>query len=42
MFGSMVLAGVVGMVQDAFLPKVLELTVGITAFQPVKILIHRF
>ncbi len=42
MFGSMVLAGIVGLVEDAFLPKVFELTLGITAFQPVKTLIHGF
>jgi hypothetical protein len=42
MFESMVLAGVVGLVEDAFTPKVLESTLGIMAFQPVKTLIHGF
>jgi hypothetical protein len=37
-----VLAGVVGWVEDAHLPLVFELTLGIMVFQPVKTLIHGF
>jgi hypothetical protein len=42
MFESMVLAGVVGLVEDAFLQKVLELTLDIMACQSVKTLIRGF
>jgi hypothetical protein len=42
MFGSMVLAGVIGLVEDALSPYVFELMLGITAFQPVKTLIRGF
>jgi hypothetical protein len=42
MFGSMVFAGVVGLVEDALLPQVFELTLGIMALQPVKTLIFGF
>ncbi len=42
MLGSMVFAGIVGSVEDALSPQVFELTLGITALQPVKTLIHGF
>jgi hypothetical protein len=42
MFGSMVFAGVVGLVEDALLLQVFELMLGIMALQPVKTLIHGF
>ncbi len=38
MFGSMVFTGVVGLVEDALLPQVFELMLGIMALQPVKML----
>jgi hypothetical protein len=40
MFASMVFAGIVGSVEDALLPQVFELTLGITALQSVTTLIH--
>ncbi len=36
MFGCMVFAGVVGSVEDAFAPEVLELLLSILAFEPVE------
>jgi hypothetical protein len=42
MFRSMVFAGKVGLVEDALSPQVLELTLGITALQPAKMLINGF
>jgi hypothetical protein len=38
----MVFAGIVGSVEDALLPQVLELMLGITALRPAKMLIHGF
>ncbi len=42
MFGSMVFAGVVSLVEDALSPQVFELILGITALQPEKMFVHGF
>ncbi len=42
MFGCMVFAGIVGSVEDAFAPEVLELLLSIPAFEPVEMLVHGF
>jgi hypothetical protein len=42
MFGCMVFVGVVGSVEDAFAPEVLELSLSVTAFEPVETLVHGF
>ncbi len=42
MFGCMVFAGIVGSVEDAFAPEVLELLLSIPAFEPVETLVHGF
>jgi hypothetical protein len=42
MFGCKVFAGVVGSVEDAFAPEVLELLLSIPAFELVETLVHGF
>ncbi len=42
MIGCMVFAGIVGSVEDAFVPKVLELVLSIPVFEPVEMLVHGF
>ncbi len=42
MVGCMVFAGIVGSVEDAFAPEVLELSLSIPAFETVEMLVHGF
>ena len=41
-FRVMMFAGVIGSIEDAFMPEILELALGISALEPMKTLIHRF
>jgi hypothetical protein len=36
----MMFAGVIGSIEDAFTPEILELALGISALEPMKTLIH--
>ncbi len=40
MFWCMMCAGVVGTIEDSLLPKILELTLCMSTFEPMKALIH--
>ncbi len=42
MFGCVVFAGIVGSVEDAFVPEVLELSLSFPEFEPVETLAHGF
>jgi hypothetical protein len=42
MFWCMMFAGVVGMIEDTLLPKILELALCMPTFEPIKVLIHQF
>jgi hypothetical protein len=41
-FWCMMFAGVVGAIEDTFLPKILESALRMMTFEPMKVLIHQF
>ncbi len=42
MFWCMMFVGVVGAIEDALLPKILELALRMPTFEPIKVLTHQF
>jgi hypothetical protein len=42
MFWCMMFAGVVGVIEDTLLPKILELALCMSTYEPMKALIHQF